>query len=119
MILGSNRSQNLLGNRRPSELFPPFVSMMVLLATMKIWRKEVAATPSRRTTTIKVERETTIVASSRSKNDHCWGKRSITWSRRERGRRHTSHDSKSRRENGSEARDMVTTEKRTPNLRRD
>ena len=35
------------------------------------------------------------------------------------GRSHTSHDSKSSRENGSEARDTVTREERVPNLRCD
>ena len=39
----------------------------------------------------------------------CWG--------REKERRHTSHDSTSSRENGSEARDMVTRGKRAPKLR--
>ena len=39
--------------------------------------------------------------------------------KRERERRHTSRDSKSSKENGSEAKDMVTREKRAPKLRDD
>ena len=40
-------------------------------------------------------------------------------SRRERERRHTNRDWKSSRENGIDARDMVTKEKRAPKLRGD
>ena len=116
---GSRRSQSHLGIRRLAKLLPTLVGRMALLAIVSTRQKDVAATPTRRRIAIKAGRETTIIASSRSRNGYRWGRRRIAWSRREREGSHTSRDLKSSRENGSEARDMVTREKRAPKLRGD
>ena len=63
-------SPNGLGSRRLAELLIKFVGRMVLLVTLRTRWKEVAAMPMSRTTVIKVGRETTIIVSSRSRNDH-------------------------------------------------
>ena len=63
-------------------------------------------TPMRRTTTIRARRET-IIVSSRSRDHRSLRRSHITWSKRERGRRHTSRDAKSSRENSTEPRYMT------------
>ena len=62
----------------------------------------------------------TIIASLRSQDHHSRGRSRIAWNRRERGGRRTSRDMKSgRKKNTSQARYMITIEKRTSNVRYD